>query len=115
MASKKKLKRKIKKLQKRFDKDIAVLGNQLDIAKLAISSLESKISNLSEAYTNKFANVDGCSFKIMQNGIVGIHNDIKEIREQIDILKRRTEVDYTQISKKTSDTEEEIIDGKKET
>lgn len=95
---KKKLKKKIKKLEKRMEKyrgNLSELITRIDI------SLTKKITNLSDAYTNRFNKFNPDDIKILNDRIDGalmdtnyLRSDIKRINERCDILDRRTQTDY---------------------
>lgn len=95
---KKKLKKKIKKLEKKVEK---YRSNLSDLITRGDISLNNKITNLSNAYTNKFNKFNP---DVINNRIDGLCMDVNYLRSNIesingrcDILDRRTQTDYDKI------------------
>ena len=93
---KKKLKKKIKKLEKEgqaiIDKTTEALNAQHQILctlRDRISTLDDSITKNDQSYKSQFGTVK---------------NSVREIRNMVDVLNKRTTTDYTQFSKPIVDT-----------
>lgn len=100
---KKKLKKRIKRLEKEYQKIIDKTSEGFNAQLRSLRALRDRISILDDSITKNDQSYKS-QFGTIKNSVREIRNMVDGLKNQVDVVKKRTETDYTQFSKPSCDT-----------